>query len=118
MIAEGYVSDGDQRLYTVTNSVDEAVATILDFYRNYHSIRWVGERLVVRMQRGPSPEQLALLTTLMDGATTDGKGVSVSGPLDQEIAEQDHLDLARVSLRMSRRAPGRLRALIDAVNAW
>ena len=28
----------------------EAVAEILGFYRNYHSLRWVGDRLVIRLQ--------------------------------------------------------------------
>lgn len=118
MIEEGYVSDGDQRLYTVTNSVEEAVSSVLGFYRNYHSIRWVGERLVIRMLRGPSPAQLAMLSADFTSATVDGLGIAATGPLDQEIAEQDHLDLARVVLKLNRRAPGRLRLLIDAVNSW
>lgn len=118
MVEEGYVSDGDKRLYTVTNSVDEAVSSVLGFYRNFHSIRWVGERLVVRMQRGPTDEQLAQVSAEFASATVDGLGVAATGPLDQEVAERDHVDLARVVLRLNRRAPGKLRLLIDAVNTW
>jgi hypothetical protein len=118
MIEQGYVSDGDKRLYTVTNDVDEAVSAVLGFYRNYHSIRWVGERLVVRMQRGPTAEQLAAVSAEFTSATIDGSGVEATGPLDQEVAEQDHVDLARITLRLNRRAPGRLRRLIDTVNEW
>ena len=118
MIEEGYVSDGDRRLYTVTNSVEEAVGSVLGFYRNFHSIRWVGERLVVRMQRGPTPEQLAKISAEFTDSTVDGRGISLTKPLGEEVAEVDHLGLARVVLQLNRRAPGRLRVLIDAVNEW
>ena len=118
MIEEGYVSDGDRRLYTVTNSVEEAVGNVLAFYRNFHSIRWVGERLVVRVQRGPTSEQLAAVSTEFASSTVDGRGISLTTPLGEEVVEGDHLELARVVLQLNRRAPGRLRVLIDAVNQW
>ena len=38
-------------LFKVTDSVDEAVAEILDFYRVYHSMRYVGNDLVLRLHK-------------------------------------------------------------------
>ena len=49
-IAAGWVSPGDSALYRVVNSVEEASEEILGFYRNYHSCRWVGDLLVLRVQ--------------------------------------------------------------------
>jgi uncharacterized protein (TIGR00730 family) len=118
VVEEGYASDGDKGLYSVTNDVDEAVETILGFYANFHSIRWVGDRLVVRMQRGPSPEQLAAVSAEFAQHTTDGLGIAITKPLRDEVDENDHLELARVSLMLNRRKPGQLRLLIDAVNGW
>src|SRR4051794_21190437 len=45
------ISPADLALYKVTDSVDEAVKEILDFYRVYHSMRYVGGDLVLRLQR-------------------------------------------------------------------
>ena len=118
VVEEGYASDGDKRLYTVTNDVKTAVDTIMGFYANYHSIRWVGDRLIVRMLRPPTPEQLAAVSTMFQPSTTDGDGVSLTDPLRQEVEENDHLSLARIGLHLNRRQPGRLRSLIDEVNRW
>ena len=40
-------------LYLVTDDVDVAVQEIDRFWRSYHSIRWVGGRLVVRLRYAP-----------------------------------------------------------------
>jgi uncharacterized protein (TIGR00730 family) len=118
VIEEGYASEGDKRLYTVTNDVSTAVNTITGFYGNFHSIRWVGDRLIVRMQRGPTPEQLAAVSAMFAEHTTDAKGVQAAKPLRQEIDEDDQVALARISLMLNRRKPGQLRLLINQVNKW
>ncbi len=45
----GLVSPDDRSLFLITDDVDVAAAEILGFYRNYHSCRWVGDLLVMRM---------------------------------------------------------------------
>ena len=54
-IASGWVSPEDTALFKVTTSVEEATEEILGFYRNYHSCRWVGDLLVLRLQTAPEP---------------------------------------------------------------
>lgn len=115
--SEGYTSSTDTDMYFVTNSVDDAVAEIENFYRNFHSIRWQGDSLILRVQNGPNVEQLEQLNAEFS-QYTDGTPIVGSGPLKSEIAQKDHLDLHRVVLRFSRRQPGRLRRLIDATNSW
>ena len=117
VIEEGYISSTDRQLYKVTNDVDDAVGEICGFYSNYHSIRWVNDVLVIRMQHGPTEVQLADISTRF-GEFADADGVWRTGPLPQEVSGKDNLELARIALRFSRRQPGRLRGLIDAVNAW
>ena len=58
-IQPGWVSPEDVALFRVANSVEEAVAEVLGFYRNYHSCRWVGDMLVLRLQISPSRAELA-----------------------------------------------------------
>ena len=61
LVERGLVSPADRRLYLVTSSCEEAAAEIDRFYANYHSIRYVGDHLVVRLRHAPTDEQLAEL---------------------------------------------------------
>ena len=58
-IAAGWVSPEDRALFKVTNTMEEASEEVLGFYRNYHSCRWVGDLLVLRVQVQPSKAELA-----------------------------------------------------------
>ena len=58
-IEAGWVSPEDRALFKVTNTMEEASEEILGFYRNYHSCRWVGDLLVLRVQVQPSKAELA-----------------------------------------------------------
>ncbi len=117
MIEQGWVGASDRALYRVTNSVDEAVEELTGFYANHHSIRWVGNDLVLRMHRAPTDAQLDDLVARFGSYATDGAIVRAD-PSPVERSQRDRLDLARLSLRFNRRQPGRLRQLIDALNGW
>ena len=117
MIEQGWVGSSDRALYRVTNSVEEAVSELMGFYANHHSIRWVGDRLILRMHRAPTDAQLAELGERFGAYATDGviRRTTATNP---ERAERDHVALARLELLFNRRQPGRLRQLVDAINAW
>jgi uncharacterized protein (TIGR00730 family) len=117
VVDEGYISSTDMSLFTVTNSVDEAVNEITNFYRNYHSLRWSGDTLILRLHRGPTLEQLASLNAEF-GKYAGESGIVTSTPLAAELADHDHLELPRITLQFNRRQPGRLRLLIDACNQF
>src|SRR4051812_10065437 len=57
LLARRMISSADLALFKVTDSVAEAVAEIVGFYRVYHSMRYVREDLILRLQR-PLPEPL------------------------------------------------------------
>ena len=110
------ISDHDARLFTVCPTIDEAVEEINGFYAIYHSIRYVGNRLVVRLRRPISDDKLRILNT--DYATLLREGsFERTGPLDPEIADNDHLDLPRLTFAFKRNDYGRLRSLIDFLNS-
>ncbi len=112
----GLVSADDRALFRVTDDVGDATDELLGFYRNYHSCRWVGDLLVVRMQRPPDPAQLAALNADFADIVARGR-MRLSKPLPPERADDDHLDLARLVFRFDKLHYGRLRQLIDALNA-
>ncbi|HLG10676.1 MAG TPA: Rossman fold protein, TIGR00730 family, partial [Dehalococcoidia bacterium] len=77
--------------------------------------RFVGEHLVLRVKRAPTPEQLARLNLQFDDLTTKGE-IEVIDPLPPEVRDNDHLDYQRVAL-YPWHAYGLIRQLIDELNA-
>jgi uncharacterized protein (TIGR00730 family) len=116
VLARGLVSPEDRSLYRITSSVEVAAAELLGFYANYHSCRWVGDLLVIRLRRSPTRDQLAALNERFADLATEG-GIRFVRPLPPERSSRDHLELPRVALRFNRASFGRLRELIDALNA-
>ena len=56
LLKRGMISPPDMALFKVTDSVDDAVAEIVNFYRVYHSMRYVDGHLVLRLQHAlPEP---------------------------------------------------------------
>lgn len=116
LVSRGLVSPDDVHLYRITESCQEAVEEITAFYANYHSIRFVGEDLVVRMRQGPDDDQLARLNDSFGHLAVDSR-IRRTAPLAIERRQDDHVDLERIVLRFDQRAHAGLRALIDEVNA-
>jgi hypothetical protein len=114
MRARGFVSPDDLSLFRVTDDVEVAVHEILNFYSNYHSSRYVGDQLVLRVRCPPDDEQLEALNADFKDIVTSG-AIGVRSALPQEEGEVGHLP--RVTLRFERRARARLRSLIDRLNA-
>jgi uncharacterized protein (TIGR00730 family) len=114
-IRPGWVSPEDEALFRVTQSVDEAAAEVCGFYRNYHSCRWVGDLLVLRVQTAPSKAELADLNRRFSDIVASGR-IRPTAPLPPERAGNDHLDLPRLALRFDKASFSRLRELIDALN--
>ncbi len=96
-------------------SVECAVEHIARFYHNFHSSRWVGSRLVMRLQRPLSQQLIEHMDTEFDDVFASGKFVQ-SGPLPEEAGEPDLAHLPRLVFQPRRRNFGRLRRVIDAVN--
>lgn len=116
VVARGLVSPEDRALYTITDDARRATREVLGFYRNYHSRRVVGNQLVIRLQVAPTPAELAELAAEFADICAGGT-LEASGPLPAEVADDDVVDLPRVVLHFNRMSLGRLRVLIDRLNA-
>jgi uncharacterized protein (TIGR00730 family) len=114
--AGGFITKGDECLWMRTTSVAEATEEILGFYANYHSLRWVGKDLVLRMQRAPSDEQLTELSESFNDMLQEG-GLRIVEASRSERADNDVVDLGRVALRFDKLSYHRLREIINALNA-
>jgi uncharacterized protein (TIGR00730 family) len=115
LLGRGMISKEDLSLYKLTDTVEEAVAEILGFYRVYHSMRYVREQLVLRLLKKPSDSLLETLHADFADILQDGK-FTIGGPLPEELDDPVLNDLPRLIFHFNRRAFGRLRQLIDVVN--
>lgn len=115
LVAAGLVSPQDHELFLITDDVDEAVTEVQRFWRSYHSIRWAGDRLIMRLRCAPTDGEVAELNTTFADLLLDGT-IERTGPLPAELSDRDNLDLPRLVMLYDPRKAGRLRALIDAVN--
>lgn len=115
LVTAGYVSPDDLDRFFLTDSVDEAVAHILGFWRNYHSLRWVGDTLVLRLRQAPSDEELAVLSERFAFLLREGE-ITRTQPLSPEVQDADRLDLPRIALVPDKRRVGSLFQLIAALN--
>jgi uncharacterized protein (TIGR00730 family) len=114
--ARGLADRLDASLYLITDDVDVAINELLGFYRNYHSRRFVGDTMVIRLRTAPNEEELHMLSAAFSDICSP-KGIWRTPPLAPERAGNDHLDLERIALEFDRAHHGRLRKLIDALNA-
>ncbi len=116
VVARDLISGDDRRLYRISDSVEDAAGEILGFYRNYHSLRWVGDTLVIRLERRPTDAEAAELNEAFADVVR-GRLSVLDRPLPAERRAEQFPDLARVALRFDRMSYARLRDLIDALNA-
>ena len=109
------ITPGDSCLYRIVDRVEDAAQEILGFYRNYHSIRWVGETLVIRLQSRPTEAEAAGLTERFSDIVEAPIRV-LDRPLPAERRSDDFPTLPRIALRFDRLSYARLRLLIDELN--
>ena len=112
----GLVSENDFSLLKVTDDLDEAVAEVTGFFRVFHSYRYVGDQLVMRLKK-------SLDDGLVERLNAEFADIVKAGTIRQAVAleaEADEPELAglpRLVFRHRRNDFGRLRQFIDAVNA-
>ncbi|XHR29189.1 MAG: TIGR00730 family Rossman fold protein [Chthoniobacteraceae bacterium] len=115
LCGHGLVSPDDFNLFRLFTNVDDAIAEILQFYRNYVSYRWVRKQLVLRLKKALTPKALSELNREFADLLVSGDIVAC-GPLPEEMNQPEIANLPRLVLTPHRHNLGRLRLLIDAIN--
>ncbi|MEX2322884.1 MAG: TIGR00730 family Rossman fold protein [Acidimicrobiia bacterium] len=115
LVRKGTISAHDLNLFTYTTDPMAAADEITRFYTNYHSQRFVGDRLVLRLVRPLGDEDLAWLNDEFGDMLASGRIEAIEAT-ETEIADDDHVELPRLRLHFDRRSLGRLRYMVDAIN--
>jgi hypothetical protein len=109
------ISPEDLSLVKVTDNVDVAIQEVIGFYRNYNGMRYIRDKLILRLHNPVSDEFLARLNA-------DFRDILSSGTIERttthafEMEEEETRHLPRITLQFNRRDAGRLREMIDAIN--
>jgi len=116
LLRDALISPDDLHLYQITDNTDEAVKIITRFYRNFHSTRFVNELFVIRLKHAPSDTAIAALNEDFTDIII-GQPVHRVEASPEEREDEDHVDLPRIAFEFNRRDYGRLRQLVDVLNA-
>ncbi len=117
LVTGGLISPRDLELFLITDDVDEACEEVVGFYRNYDSIRWSGDRLIIRMRQGPTDEQLEALNERYADLLTQGR-IERSEPTPAERSSGDALDLDRIVMHYDKYKQSSIHRIIRDANAW
>lgn len=116
LLDAGLIAPEDMSLFLVTDSLDEACAEIMNFYRVYDSMRYIRDRLVLRLRAEPSDEYVEQLNEDFQDLLARGR-IEKSVTHEFEHDETHIRHLPRLRMQFNRRHIGRLRQLIDRLNS-
>jgi uncharacterized protein (TIGR00730 family) len=118
MLGHGYISAEDFSIFAITRNEEEAIAVFEEFYHNYHSLRFVDDRLVIRLNKELTPADVEVLENEFPDVLLPGTGIETTGPLPEEADEPDLLPLPRIVLHFDHKHYGLLMAFIGRINTF
>jgi hypothetical protein len=114
----GLISGEDFGLFSITRDPLEAVQVIDDFYRNYHSLRFVRDKLVIRLNKVLDSDHLQILSSEFGEILAPGGSMSLRSPLPEENDQPDLKNLPRLVMEFNRRNYGLLKSFIRRINSF
>lgn len=115
LVQQSLISPDDPSLYTVTDNLDVACSSITAFYQVYHSCRYVGEKLVIRLKTDLSDADVEKLNANFSDIIVKGS-IEKSQALPQESNDDETAGLPRLVLYFNQRDLGRLYQMIATIN--
>lgn len=118
LLKRGLISAEDFSLFTITRDPAEAVQVIDEFYRVYHSSRFVNHTLVIRLNHPLTAGQLDTLEKEFLEIIEPGSSLQQVAALPEEQDQPDLLSLPRLTFEFNRRSYGLLKAFIRRLNSF
>ncbi len=118
LFKRGLISGEDFGLFTITRDYREAIDVIDEFYRNYHSLRYVGKKLVIRLNKQLSQEQCDILISEFSEILAPDGTMALNEALPEEHDQPDLHKLPRLIIDFNQRSFGLLSALIRRINVY
>jgi len=118
LLVNGFISGEDFSLFTITKDDQEALEVIDTFYRNYHSLRFIENRLVIRLNIKLSADQIATLADEFSELIKNGDTIHSCEAYPEEVDEPDLANMPRISLLFDHHHYGLLIAFINRINTF
>lgn len=118
LLGKGYISGEDFSIFTITRDEHEAIQVIEEFYRNYHSLRFVNSHLILRLTKELTRDNIQDLEDEFPELRMPGTRISSCAPCPEESDEPDLLKLNRISIRFNHQHYGLLMAFIRRINTF
>jgi uncharacterized protein (TIGR00730 family) len=115
LLKRGYLSPEDLSLYKIVHSPEEGVEWISFYYSTFHSLRQVGDTLVIRLTKPLGNGQIKDLNKSFPDLLQAGE-ITKTDALPPEEDEPELLSLPRVRFTNNKRNPARLNEMILAIN--
>ena len=111
-----YISPEDTKIYQIANSVEEVVEIIQTFYSTYHSIRYLKDSSVIRLNEPLTDLKCAQINSEFKDIITEGKFVQCRA---QDVPGEANYypDKPRLVFHFNRVHYGRILALIACINS-
>jgi hypothetical protein len=116
LLESEYITASDFNLFETVDSIDPAVEKIDRFYYRYHSLRYLRNKLLLRLNTEIEPGKIKELKVKFADILTEEGDIRLSGPFPEEMEEPEINHLPRLVIDFNRKNFGRLKALIDAIN--
>lgn len=112
LLTNGWISQDDYSLYYKAPSIEMAAEHIQTFYRNYHSQRYVKDKLVFRLKKELTDLQIQSLNQQFSPLIQSGV-IEKSAPFPED---DEFVDLPRIAFSHTRQNYSLLRKMIDEIN--
>lgn len=112
----GYINDTDLHLVDQVDDIAEALGIIQQFYKRYHSLRYVGEKLVGRMKTEIQSDLIRSLNREFSDILIPRGRIIQTLSMPEAPDEPDLAGLPKLVVDFDMKSFGRLRHLIDMIN--
>ena len=116
LLDRGFVSREDLSFYRIVHSAEEARDWIMFYYSTYHSMRQVGDKLVIRLEKELTDDSIKRLNEAFRDLRASGQ-ITKTEALPEEGDEPQLSSKPRVVLLYDRRNAGRLNELVLMINS-
>jgi len=115
LFKKGFIKKEDFSLFHIAKSIDEAIKYIEEFYKVYHSIRYVSGLTVIRLNKKLSDKTLNFINREFKDILVAGE-IRVSPPMKEEVERGEYPGLPRILMNFNLRDYGRLCEMIHVIN--
>ncbi|MGI0481466.1 LOG family protein [Geminocystis sp. CENA526] len=115
LLAGGYIQPEDTQIYTITDNIQTACETIQQFYRVYHSCRYVKDLFVVKVNYDLTKEQIERLNIEFQDILIKEKIELIPTP---KKPKEGNISLPQIGFYLQPRKFSRLYQMINVINTF